>query len=206
MSFQFVGFLLTYLLHTTHAAKNGSRAGLGITLIQYSFYLRNRASVLERELANGEIPPELLAPDGSYLGDRIGLTGPAGPGDGPDAQTAEDGWAALWGPAPDTESMGSSSSGIDKISSAASSFSDSISSLISSSASSTEPQRHPQVTGLPSLTAPQREGLEEAMRMSSMANDWLSYVLMVLGWALLIGALLSYWRAVRRDFAYIQCC
>jgi hypothetical protein len=41
VSFQFVGFLLTYLLHTTHAAKNGSRAGLGITLIQYGFYLRN---------------------------------------------------------------------------------------------------------------------------------------------------------------------
>ncbi|KAK7207482.1 metal homeostatis protein bsd2 [Myxozyma melibiosi] len=40
MSFQFVGFLLTYLLHTTHAAKNGSRAGLGITLIQYGFYMR----------------------------------------------------------------------------------------------------------------------------------------------------------------------
>ncbi|KAK9468147.1 hypothetical protein V1512DRAFT_258859 [Lipomyces arxii] len=40
MSFQFIGFLLTYLLHTTHAAKNGSRAGLGITLIQYGFYLR----------------------------------------------------------------------------------------------------------------------------------------------------------------------
>ncbi len=34
MSFQFIGFFLTYLLHTTHAAKNGSRAGLGITLIQ----------------------------------------------------------------------------------------------------------------------------------------------------------------------------
>ncbi|KAG8969411.1 hypothetical protein FRC03_003102 [Tulasnella sp. 419] len=42
MSFQFVGFLLTYLLHTTHAAKLGSRAGLGITLIQYGFYLRAR--------------------------------------------------------------------------------------------------------------------------------------------------------------------
>ncbi|KAJ8099916.1 hypothetical protein POJ06DRAFT_254875 [Lipomyces tetrasporus] len=41
MSFQFVGFLLTYLLHTTHAAKNGSRAGLGITLIQYGFYIRS---------------------------------------------------------------------------------------------------------------------------------------------------------------------
>ncbi|KAI0324654.1 hypothetical protein GY45DRAFT_1288566 [Cubamyces sp. BRFM 1775] len=33
--FQFAGFVLTYLLHTTHAAKYGSRAGLGLTLIQY---------------------------------------------------------------------------------------------------------------------------------------------------------------------------
>ncbi|KAI0068770.1 hypothetical protein BV25DRAFT_1791869 [Artomyces pyxidatus] len=42
ISFQFVGFLLTYLLHTTHAARFGSRAGLGITLIQYGFALRAR--------------------------------------------------------------------------------------------------------------------------------------------------------------------
>ena len=41
MSFQYVGFLLTYLLHTTHAAKNGSRAGLGITLVQTGFGLRS---------------------------------------------------------------------------------------------------------------------------------------------------------------------
>ena len=41
MSFQLVGFLLTYLLHTTHAAKNGSRAGLGITLVQYGFSMRS---------------------------------------------------------------------------------------------------------------------------------------------------------------------
>jgi hypothetical protein len=40
MSFQLVGFLLTYLLHTTHAAKNGSRAGLGLTLVQYGFYMK----------------------------------------------------------------------------------------------------------------------------------------------------------------------
>ncbi|EMR08435.1 hypothetical protein PNEG_03267 [Pneumocystis murina B123] len=40
-SFQFIGFLLTYLLHTTHAAKNGSKAGLGTTLIQYGFYMRS---------------------------------------------------------------------------------------------------------------------------------------------------------------------
>ncbi|KAI0474920.1 hypothetical protein GGR56DRAFT_666173 [Xylariaceae sp. FL0804] len=43
MSFQLVGFLLTYLLHSTHAAKNGSRAGLGITLIQYGFYMKGTA-------------------------------------------------------------------------------------------------------------------------------------------------------------------
>jgi hypothetical protein len=40
MAFQLVGFLLTYLLHSTHAAKQGSRAGLGITLIQYGFYMK----------------------------------------------------------------------------------------------------------------------------------------------------------------------
>jgi hypothetical protein len=45
MSFQLVGFLLTYLLHTTHAAKNGSRAGLGITLVQYGFTMKGAASL-----------------------------------------------------------------------------------------------------------------------------------------------------------------
>lgn len=44
MSFQLVGFLLTYLLHTTHAAKNGSRAGLGLTLVQYGFYMKGAGS------------------------------------------------------------------------------------------------------------------------------------------------------------------
>ncbi|KAK7032949.1 metal homeostatis protein BSD2 [Favolaschia claudopus] len=39
--FQFVGFLLTFLLHTSHAAKYGSRAGLGLTLVQYGFYSRS---------------------------------------------------------------------------------------------------------------------------------------------------------------------
>ena len=43
MAFQLVGFLLTYLLHTTHAARNGSRAGLGVTLINYGFSMRSLA-------------------------------------------------------------------------------------------------------------------------------------------------------------------
>ncbi|KAL9134072.1 MAG: hypothetical protein Q9175_004747 [Cornicularia normoerica] len=46
MSFTLVGFLLTYLLHTTHAAKNGSKAGLGITLVQYGFYMRSGRSTV----------------------------------------------------------------------------------------------------------------------------------------------------------------
>lgn len=55
-SFQLVGFLLTYLLHSTHAAKNGSRAGLGITLIQYGFYMK-AAPV-------GDAPNNMGGPDG----------------------------------------------------------------------------------------------------------------------------------------------
>ncbi|KAL0076635.1 hypothetical protein J3Q64DRAFT_1770740 [Phycomyces blakesleeanus] len=46
-SFQFVGFMLTYLLHTSHAAKQGSRAGLGISLVQTGFYIRSRGSLNE---------------------------------------------------------------------------------------------------------------------------------------------------------------
>ncbi|CAK1359571.1 putative metal homeostasis protein bsd1 [Cercospora beticola] len=45
MSFQLIGFLLTYLLHTTHAAKNGSRAGLGVTLVQYGFQMRYASTI-----------------------------------------------------------------------------------------------------------------------------------------------------------------
>ena len=54
-SFSLVGFLLTYLLHSSHAAKNGSRAGLGITLIQYGFYMKGNAD---------NEPPVMSGPDG----------------------------------------------------------------------------------------------------------------------------------------------
>lgn len=53
--FQFVGFLLTYVLHTTHAAKYGSRAGLGITLVQIGFNLRTKAmKMIETGRFSGE--------------------------------------------------------------------------------------------------------------------------------------------------------
>ena len=52
MSFLFPGFLLTYLLHTTHAAKNGSLAGLGLTLVQYGFYMRGGKDAANPDAAN----------------------------------------------------------------------------------------------------------------------------------------------------------
>lgn len=40
--FQFIGFLLTFFLYTTHGARLGSCAGLGITLLQYGLFLLDR--------------------------------------------------------------------------------------------------------------------------------------------------------------------
>ncbi|KAI9477554.1 hypothetical protein LPJ78_000007 [Coemansia sp. RSA 989] len=39
-AFQIVGYMLTFLLHTSHAARNGSLAGLGITFMNFGFYIR----------------------------------------------------------------------------------------------------------------------------------------------------------------------
>jgi len=83
MSFQIVGFLLTYLLHTTHAAKNGSCAGLGITLVQFGFSMKSSG---------------LSRPDGSAGGDFNGAPqdpnshdfDPLAAGDGSAAQQAGD--------------------------------------------------------------------------------------------------------------------
>lgn len=65
MSFQVIGFLLTYLLHTTHAAKHGSRAGLGITLVQYGFQMRYAPSNLADTApdAPGSVPGDGSVPD-----------------------------------------------------------------------------------------------------------------------------------------------
>jgi len=79
MSFQLVGFLLTYLLHTTHAAKNGSRAGLGITLVQYGFYMKGSGSTTTNPPANGQDPQFNQPPDpNSHDFDPNQVTQPAG--------------------------------------------------------------------------------------------------------------------------------
>lgn len=149
MSFQFIGFLLTYLLHTTHAAKNGSRAGLGITLIQYGLYTRSRAL----EGANGgsgdagrssgfnssssSVPPTTTDPWGLF-----------GPSATPD-----------WDGSTDRGSKGSQNMPYD---------------AINSPPDALHPH-HP----------------------AAAANEWLGYILIAVGWFLLLGGLLNYWRAVR---------
>ncbi|KAH7884547.1 metal homeostatis protein bsd2 [Phlebopus sp. FC_14] len=109
--FQFVGFLLTYLLHTTHAAKFGSRAGLGLTLIQYGFYSRT-----------GE--------------DGFGISGENSPG--------------------------------------VQSFSEPLLS-----------------TSPPSDAAPDAQ---ENIILNITSREWLSFLLMTLGWFLLLSSLIGFWR------------
>src|SRR5277367_3774480 len=75
MSFQFVGFLLTYLLASSHAARNGSRAGLGVILIQYGFYLRDTPAL-------GAAPDGTVLPDPNDTDDSQG--GPPMPDDNMD--------------------------------------------------------------------------------------------------------------------------
>lgn len=58
VAFQFVGFVLCYLLHTSHAAKNGARTGLGITFIMYGW----KRVPLNMGSAT-KLPPKLIAVD-----------------------------------------------------------------------------------------------------------------------------------------------
>ncbi|KAK8869474.1 hypothetical protein IAR55_000038 [Kwoniella newhampshirensis] len=85
VSFQFVGFLLTYVLHTTHAAKYGSRVGLGLTMIQLGLSLRSRA---EDMIEHNRFPSESDVP-----------TDPSDPPSGSsENEQAENAIEAIWGP------------------------------------------------------------------------------------------------------------
>lgn len=169
MTFQFVGFLLTYLLHTTHAARCGSRAGLGITLIQYGFYLRTRAS----EIAEGKIL------DPSFSG-----------GIAPSPGHGNVGGGGEWFGGSDMDGDSSSDGGLRR--------------RMGWLARTVQPSQ-PGVEGptLADLFAAQADGqpvnigdqnLTDSM---SQSTEWLAYVLMVLGWTILLSSMLSYWRIYR---------
>lgn len=141
MSFQFIGFLLTYLLHTTHAAKNGSRAGLGITLIQYGLYTRSRAAELSHAGSTGSAARNATSSFPPTTTDPWGLFGPSPSASDWDGSTAPSGK----GPEMPYDNVPTS----------------------------------------------------EQLHLSSVANEWLSYMLIAVGWFLLLGGLVNYWRAVR---------
>ena len=132
MSFQLVGFLLTYLLHTTHAAKNGSRAGLGLTLVQYGFYMKSSGS--GTRVSDGPADPS------QYSG---APTDPNAHDFNPDAVAAD--------PTGASGSSGSSS-------------------------------------GLASVAS----------------NEWVSYILMIVGWFILIRAVSDFLRARRHEQLVLQ--
>lgn len=69
--FQLAGFFLTYLLHTTHAAKSGSKAGLGLTLVQYGFYLKSSRDSDDNGAGAGPAWGDngTASPDGKYPSD-----------------------------------------------------------------------------------------------------------------------------------------
>ncbi|KAF5392322.1 hypothetical protein D9757_001409 [Collybiopsis confluens] len=119
--FQFVGFLLTFILHTSHAAKYGSRAGLGLTLIQYGFYSRSASA-------------SSWGDDGNSDGIEIITTDRADP------------------PIP--------------------------SSLLNSTNGVVDPSGE---EGIPGVSS----------------RDWLSFLLMTIGWFLLISSTISFWRVKR---------
>ncbi|RXK37206.1 metal homeostatis protein bsd2 [Tremella mesenterica] len=164
VSFQFVGFLLTYVLHTTHAAKYGSRVGLGITLIQFGLNLRTKAMDL---INSGKFPydPSDPAPPSGASEDEIAaeqainafwgpgspwpatLRDPDGPPDAPPIILHDAHEAELWAQAHNR------------------SLTD--------------------MLGLPSATDVGR------------ANEWFSFMLMSIGWFLVLTSLGGWWRVKR---------
>lgn len=171
MCFQFVGFLLTYLLHTTHAARCGSRVGLGITLIQYGFYLRTRALQLAEDGSGNGSGNEAGDFGGNFsrnemhtielFGDAVVYSGPL-----PATQAAR-GWA-FEGP---TAFLSSSSS----------------------TPTATEPST------IASIMASEADGMPPSALDSSSTStsEWLAYTLMLIGWFVVLSSLLSYWRIHR---------
>lgn len=170
MSFQFVGFLLTYVLHTTHSSKYGSRAGLGVTLIQYGFYLRTRAQTI---LDTGNIDPDPSA-DGASLVELL-LGGGGVDGDGGAVESISSTFASLAATATATATAAFATP---------TTFGQAME-YANEHPGESIPGWGQMGTGVPSA--------EEV----SEANEWLSFVLMCVGWFILITSLGGYWRVKR---------
>ncbi|GAA5885537.1 hypothetical protein JCM16303_002248 [Sporobolomyces ruberrimus] len=173
MSFQFVGFLLTYLLHTTHAAKNGSRAGFGITLIQLGFYLKQHT----------DHSGDPLFQDGSAQ-DETGLNGSPGP------QVENVRWSWWGGEIEEIAPPAPASSLAAAVGNLPTQISGSLAGAFDASEARVNNTNLPSLMGSGSTEA-------ELNSMTIATNEWMSFALVTVGSFLLIGGCLSYWRAVR---------
>ena len=186
---------MTYLLHTTHAAKNGSRAGLGITLIQLGVRPRLSVRMLVADdfhqlyLKQRIDHPEQF--DDSVMigpGDATGLEGAAGPNPSAELQT----WS-WWGGSslPPAETVASSTM------TALGALPTQLHGVLSSALDVSDPDAIVNGTkGMPSLGHIGGESMGR-LRMSGAANEYMAFILVTVGAFLLIGGCLNYWRAVR---------
>ncbi|GAA5897499.1 hypothetical protein JCM8208_003289 [Rhodotorula glutinis] len=180
MSFQFVGFILTYILHTTHAAKNGSRAGLGVTLIQLGFYLKQRTD-----------HPEFLDDDPLSSGDETGLNGALGPAD-----TDAERWSWWGGGFDDTATGGAATATLAALGSLPTQVGSAFGSMLDASDPDAAAAAAASATPFPTLMG-DAVGDADMMRMSMAANEWMAFAMVTVGSFLLIGSCLAYWRAFR---------
>ena len=164
VSFQFVGFLLTYVLHTTHAAKFGSRVGLGLTLIQFGFNLRSRANEL---LETGRFPTDPSAPE-------------PGPDANPDEIAADNAISAYWGPGSPWPATWRDPDG--PADAPLITFHNAHEAEIWAEA------HNRTLTGMLNLPSAQDVG---------KANEWFSFMLMSLGWFIVLTSVGGWWRVKR---------
>lgn len=170
MSFQFIGFLLTYLLHTTHAARCGSRAGLGITLVQYGFYLRTRAA----QILDGTLPDDMM-----------------GPGADPPIPTEQSNRVSWW-----SESAGMQQSTTNE-QSAPALLARGIHFVFRQVTEATATATANNGTSADALAADGNTVTLPTAESMSASTEWLAFILMGLGWFILLTSLFSYWRVHR---------
>ncbi|KAG0224229.1 hypothetical protein BGW41_005176 [Actinomortierella wolfii] len=95
-SFQFVGVLLTFLLHNTHASKNGSMVGLGMTLLNFGYHIGREGSIEYEDADTGYmVSPSTDDDDGGGIGAWFPFFGDDSSGRSRRASDGEEHWVSL---------------------------------------------------------------------------------------------------------------
>lgn len=170
---------MTYLLHTTHAARCGSRAGLGITLIQYGLFLRTRN-----------------LPSADPLPGRPGSPDNNGSGSSPNEAIVISGnpwWDAFGGDSGNSASTAAGSlrrAALDlfvRADAPSPTGNGTIADMLAAGGD----------MGNSNGNAGGSGGRDDGLFPVEEGAQWLSYILMVLGWFIVLSSLVSYWRVHR---------